>query len=121
MRNAGSGKSVEQFHNEEIESAFRRALGRYEGKAYGGSVLLMRPKLVVGYQITGGRALNIERSLLRDDNGWRRFVANLTIQEVPGDHDSMVLEPSVRVLAGRLREDLMRADLSRSVQQIAAE
>jgi thioesterase domain-containing protein len=120
-RNVGHGKSAEQFHNEEIEGAFRRALGRYRGDAYDGSVLLMRPKLVVGYRITGGRNLNIERDLLREDNGWRRFVSDLTIQEVPGDHDSMVLEPSVRVLAGRLREELMRADRSRSVLPIAAE
>lgn len=120
-RNAGQGKSTEQFHNEEIEGAFRRALGRYQGVGYNGSVLLMRPKLVVGYRISGGRELNIERGLLREDNGWRRFVADLTIQEVPGDHDSMVLEPSVRVMAGHLREELKRADQTRSAQPIAAE
>ena len=33
----------------------------------------------------------------------------------------MVLEPSVRVMAGHLREELKRAELSRSAQQIAAE
>lgn len=120
-RTLGQNTSAEQFHNAEIEAAFRRALGRYRGAPYEGAVLLMRPKLVVGYRITGGRELNIERGLLRDDNGWRRFVGALTIHEVPGDHDSMVLEPSVRVLAGRLRDELARADRSRSVQQIAAE
>jgi acyl transferase domain-containing protein len=119
--NQAPAKSAEQFHNEEIEGAFRRALGRYQGLDYVGSVLLLRPKLVGWYRVTGNRVLNIERSLLRDDNGWRRFVARLHIHEVPGDHDSMVLEPSVRVLAGRLREELTRAESSRSVRQIAAE
>jgi hypothetical protein len=33
----------------------------------------------------------------------------------------MVLEPNVRVLASHLRQELMRADRSRTVQQIAAE
>ena len=114
-------KSAEQFHNEEIEAAFRRALSRYQGAAYDGSVLLMRPKLQVAYRVTGGRELNHERSLLRADNGWSPFVADLAIHEVPGDHDSMVLEPNVRVLASHLRQELMRADRSRTVQQIAAE
>lgn len=121
MLNAEQGRPAEQFHNEEIESAFRRALDRYQGAEYDGAVLLIRPKLVVGYRITGGRALNIERGLLRADNGWRRYVSNLTIQEVPGDHDGMVLEPNVRVLAGRLREELTRVDRSRTERQIAAE
>lgn len=66
-RNAGQGKSTVQFHNEEIEGAFRRALGRYRGVSYNGSVLLMRPKLVVRYRISGGRELNIERGLQRED------------------------------------------------------
>ena len=120
-RKAEESRQAEQLHNEEIEAAFRRALQRYQGASHDGAVLLMRPKLVVGYRITGRRALNIERGLLRDDNGWRRLVSDLTIHEVPGDHDSMVLEPNVRVLAGRLREELARADSGRTDRQIAAE
>ena len=114
-------RRAEQLHNEEIEAAFRRALERYRGARYDGAVLLMRPKLVVAYSITGRRDLNIERGLVRDDNGWRPFVGDLRIQEVPGDHDSMVLEPSVRVLAGRLREELANADRGRTVRPMAAE
>ena len=30
--------------------------------------------------------------------------------EVPGDHDSMVLEPNVRVLAARLKRRLAQSD-----------
>lgn len=120
-REGDQATPAEQFHNQDIEAAFLRALNRYRGADYDGSVLLIRPKLVVAYRITGGRVLNIERGLLRDDNGWRRYVDNLIIQEVPGDHDSMVLEPNVRVLAGRLREELSRADRRRAERPIAAE
>lgn len=120
-RNAGAPKSAEQFHNEEIEAAFRRALARYRGVSYDGAVLLMRPKQHVAYRISGGRELDHERSLLRADNGWTPFVADLSIHEVPGDHDSMVLEPNVRVLASYLRAELARADRSKVIRQIAAE
>lgn len=114
-------KSAEQFHNEEIEAAFRRALARYRGQPYAGPVLLARPKPDVAYTITGGRQLTSERDLVRPDNGWTPYAANLDIREVPGDHDSMVLEPNVRVLAGHLREELTRADRFTGMRQIAAE
>ena len=41
--------------------------------------------------------------MIYHDNGWGPFVDNVDVFEVPGDHDSMVLEPNVRVLAARLR------------------
>ncbi|WP_333792892.1 type I polyketide synthase [Hyphomicrobium sp.] len=114
--------SAEQFHNEKIEAAFRRALARYRGRPYDGAVLLTRPKLDVAYRITGGRELNRDRCLLRSDNGWSPYVSDLTIREVPGDHDSMVLEPDVRVLAGYLRAELSRADQgSARTRRVAAE
>ncbi len=120
-RAAPAPKSAEQFHNEEIEAAFRRAVARYEGKPYHGPVLLLRPRLEIAYRITGGRDLNSERGLVRADNGWSRFSADLSIREVPGNHDSMVLEPSVRVLAGHLRAELTRADRGVDITRVAAE
>ena len=39
-----------------------------------------------------------------EDNQLGPFATELQIVEVPGDHDSMVLEPNVRVLAAKLRE-----------------
>jgi len=35
---------------------------------------------------------------------------DLSIHEVPGDHDSMVLEPNVRVMAARLRALIQNAE-----------
>ncbi|WP_234186593.1 type I polyketide synthase [Shinella sp. NM-101] len=92
----------DQFNNSRIESAFLRALQRYELKPYAGAVTLLRPKPVVHYRLTGGRRLQKSRNILLDDNGWTPHIPNLCVHEVPGDHDSMVLEPYVRVLAERV-------------------
>ena len=103
-------RSAEQFHNEEIEAAFYRALGRYNGQPYPGQVSLLRPRLKVTYNLSDGRQLNQDRELIRADNGWSRLVENLSITEVPGNHDSMVLEPNVRVACGHMREALIRSE-----------
>lgn len=104
-----TGSSTEQFHNMEIEAAFRRALWRYEIKPYAGSVLLLRPRLQVAYRLQDGTLLHADRNILRPDNGWSPFVQDLSIREVPGDHDSMVLEPSVRILSKYMRDSLNSA------------
>ncbi|MBP6738179.1 MAG: hypothetical protein KA139_12130, partial [Rhodobacteraceae bacterium] len=44
------------------------------------------------------------------DNDLTRFAPALEVTEVPGDHDSMVLEPNVRTLAARLRAALAEAE-----------
>ena len=44
------------------------------------------------------------------DNDWGQFVADLSVLEVPGDHDSMVLEPNVRVLASHIRKAIEDAE-----------
>jgi thioesterase domain-containing protein len=48
--------------------------------------------------------------VIHADNGWSRYVRDLTVREVPGDHDAMVLEPNVRVLAAHIRRVLDAAD-----------
>jgi thioesterase domain-containing protein/acyl carrier protein len=111
----------EQFHNEEIEAAFRRALGRYRGQPYDGAVLLLRPKLEIAYRLRDGRLLHASRNILKSDNGWTPFLTSLRIKEVPGDHDAMVLEPNVRVLATYMREALRSAGQSPSLEVLAAE
>ena len=54
--------------------------------------------------------MNEALEFLLADNGWTGWVRELQISEVPGNHDSMVLEPNVRVLASRLRVCLDEAD-----------
>ncbi|TCM49658.1 acyl transferase domain-containing protein [Rhizobium sp. PP-F2F-G48] len=106
----GQGLSAEAFNNERIESAFRRALLRYELNRYDGSVTLLRPKPAVHYVLPGRRRLNATRDTILDDNGWTPHIDRLSVIEVPGDHDSMVLEPYVRVLAGRMRAAISEAE-----------
>jgi thioesterase domain-containing protein/acyl carrier protein len=113
--------TTEQFHNEEIEAAFYRALARYEGRPYAGPVLLVRPKLEFVYRLRDGRLLDGNRSIRKPDNGWTPFLTDFQIREVPGNHDSMVLEPNVRVLAADMREALRMAGQTPKQELQAAE
>jgi len=104
------------FHSELIEAAFYRALASYELKPLSLPVTLFRPKLRALYQLPGGRAVNRGFHLVLHDNGWGPFVREVVVHEVPGDHDSMVLEPNVRVLASHLRDCLDTADRDQSMR-----
>lgn len=112
--------SAENFHNQKIETAFRQALELYDVQPYAGPVTLFRPKGVVLYRLSGGRRLQEGRTILLDDNGWTPLIADLTVIEVPGDHDSMVLEPFVRVLSNRLRASI-RTPRQDAPSRLAAE
>ncbi|MCX7645405.1 MAG: SDR family NAD(P)-dependent oxidoreductase [Rhodobacteraceae bacterium] len=107
--------SVPSFHNAAIEAAFRRAVGVYRLEPWPeGRVVLYRPPLDRRWKVTGGRWVNRERDYVYPDNQWTPFAPRLEVVEVPGDHDSMVLEPNVRVLAARLRAVIaeVEADLA---------
>ena len=100
---------AEQFNNERIEAAFRRALLRYTVTPSDCPVTVFRPRPVVHYHLPDGRRLMANRNLVLDDNGWRVHVENVEIVEVPGDHDTMVLEPNVRVLAEDMRRTIAQS------------
>jgi thioesterase domain-containing protein len=87
------------FRSEVIEAAFRAALPRYKMTHFNGKVVLFRPKLDKTYVLGPDRVLNVHREFVYSDNGWGKYVDELKVHEVPGDHDSVVLEPNVRVLA----------------------
>lgn len=91
-----------EFHNEAIEAAFRRALDRYDIPRWD-RLVLFRPPLDEAYVLGPGRILNSEREYVYDDNGWGHYADVVEVHQVPGDHDSMVLEPNVRVMATKLR------------------
>lgn len=99
------------FHDEAIEQAFRRALARYRLVPWGGHLVLFRPPLDIAYDLGDGRYLDADREYVYPDNGWSSYVRSLDVYEVPGDHDSMVLEPNVRVLARKLRDVIEEAEL----------
>lgn len=70
---------------------------------YDGRVALFRPPLDRHWKVSGGRWVSSAKEYVHDDNDWSRYMARLSVHEVPGDHDSMVLEPNVRVMASKLK------------------
>jgi len=73
-------------------------------------VLLFRPRLNVHFRFSDGRRINSGRRLLREDNFWTPLVKSLRVIEVPGTHDSMVLEPNVRVLVEAVKRSLREGE-----------
>ena len=96
----------DEFHNAAIEAAFRAALPIYPMRHYAGHVHLFRPRQDHAYVLGEGRILSSEKRWVFPDNGWGEWVDSIEVSEMPGDHDSMVLEPNVRVMAAKLREVL---------------
>ena len=99
-----------QFHNAEIEAAFRGALPLYDLRPWDGPMVLFRPALDKRWKVSGGRWVNSERDYVFEDNDWTRYVPGVEVIEVPGNHDSMVLEPNVRVLAAHMKSCIERAE-----------
>ncbi|NPD13867.1 acyltransferase domain-containing protein [Xinfangfangia sp. D13-10-4-6] len=101
----------EGFHNRAIEAAFRAALPRYQMTQHEGATVLYRPALDRHWQVSGGKWVSAAKEYVFEDNDLTRFAPVLQVVEVPGDHDSMVLEPNVRVLAANLARMLEALDL----------
>ena len=98
------------FHNAAIEAAFRAALPQYPLPLYKGRTVLLRPPLDRRWQVSNGNWVSSAKEYIFPDNDLTRFAPALEVIEVPGDHDSMVLEPNVRVLAGALRNAIAEAE-----------
>ncbi|QYK43440.1 MAG: KR domain-containing protein [Paracoccaceae bacterium] len=94
------------FHNAAIEAAFRASVADYTLPQRMGATVLFRPPLDRHWRVTGGRWVSRAREYVSPDNDLTPFAPALRVIEVPGDHDSMVLEPNVRVLAARLRAEI---------------
>ena len=100
------------FQNATIESAFRSALALYRMEPRAGRTVLFRPPLDRRWKVSAGNWVSAAREYVFPDNGLTPFSPMLQVIEVPGDHDSMVLEPNVRVLAARLGSLLQDVDKS---------
>ncbi|CUH64609.1 Beta-ketoacyl-acyl-carrier-protein synthase I [Thalassovita gelatinovora] len=99
----GTDQGPAKFHNAEIESAFLQAVGDYHLKPWNGPLQLYRPPLQGKWQVAPDRMVNSERAYVLPDNDWTQWAPQVQVFEVPGNHDSMVLEPNVRVLAARIK------------------
>jgi thioesterase domain-containing protein len=95
---------------ERIEAAFYDAVASYQARPWSGRVELFRPPLNQAYKVSGDRYINEAYEFQLSDNGWGGYAGELVVHEVPGTHDSMVLEPNVRVLAARIVEVLAAAE-----------
>lgn len=69
----------------------RQALRTYMPSDYRGKVLLLRAGDVAAQGAPGS------------DLGWKRIAAQMEIQEIPGDHYSIIAEPHVQTLAQQLK------------------
>jgi acyl transferase domain-containing protein/thioesterase domain-containing protein/acyl carrier protein len=98
------------FHNSAIEAAFRAALPRYVMPQRDGATVLFRPPLDQHWQVSGGAWVSRAKEYVLPDNDLTRHAPALRVVEVPGDHDSMVLEPNVRVLASGMKAALSAAE-----------
>lgn len=98
------------LHSQAIEQAFYRMLPKYALAHYPGTISLFRPKLQPTHVFGEHRMINRDKRFIYEDNGWSPHCMRVDVVEVPGDHDSMVLEPNVRVLAGRLRKAIEAAE-----------
>jgi thioesterase domain-containing protein/NAD(P)-dependent dehydrogenase (short-subunit alcohol dehydrogenase family)/acyl carrier protein len=106
---AEAAEEGQQFHNATIQDAFLESVGNYEVTPWNGPLALFRPPLVAKW-VVRGRMVSEYRNYLYHDNDWTQFAPQISVFEVPGDHDSMVLEPNVRVLAARVKRCLEQAD-----------
>ncbi|WP_270732584.1 type I polyketide synthase [Shimia sp. Alg240-R146] len=100
----------QQFHDAEIEAAFLRAVATYDVTPWTGNLVLFRPPLSGKWDMGEGRLVDADRAYVFSDNDWGQYVPHVQVFEVPGDHDSMVLEPNVRVLAARMKKVIAEAE-----------
>jgi thioesterase domain-containing protein/aryl carrier-like protein len=82
----------------QLTSTFAEVSSKYSPRPYDGPVTLFRAKEISPVYTHMGTSL-----------GWEPVVPGLRIREVPGDHDSLVLNPNVNVLGRLLREALDEA------------
>ena len=98
-----SQHAAQSFQSQRIGDAFVRALIKYDVPRVPVDIAVFRPKLDVRFRLSGGRLVDSQRNFVARDNGWTNYVRSIDVYEVPGNHDSMVLEPNVRVLVSLLK------------------
>jgi thioesterase domain-containing protein/acyl carrier protein len=106
-----------EFRSELIREGFVEALQSYEIRPYPGRLTIFRPPLDRTFVLPGGRLADQYREIQNHHNHWDPFTpGGIDCFEVPGDHDSMVLEPHVRVLGAKVCQVLQTAQ-DRLMQQ----
>jgi acyl transferase domain-containing protein/thioesterase domain-containing protein/acyl carrier protein len=91
------------LHSQAVINGFIDALNVYKPKPYHGKVAVFLPPREPMFVFGPDRRIGETRRLLYEDNGWSQYCDDVTAYVVPGNHDSMILEPNVRTLATHLR------------------
>lgn len=95
---AGEGAVPHDLRGHALTDAFVRAFVQYQPVPYHGPVVLFR-------------ALQQEIVRYEEDRtlGWRGLATELTVLDIPGNHDNLLLEPQVPVLCRLMRQELRAA------------
>ncbi|MCR9125436.1 MAG: SDR family NAD(P)-dependent oxidoreductase [Rhodobacteraceae bacterium] len=112
--------AVGGFNNARIEAAFMEAMMHYNLRKWDGDMILFRPALDRHWQVSGGNWANRDREYVFHDNAWSDWISRISVVEVPGDHDSMVLVPNVSVMASHLAEVFDAAEPEQSPAPLRA-
>jgi thioesterase domain-containing protein len=99
---ARGGTVPVELRDVHVQHSFVRAADKYVLRPWHGHVVLMRAE-------QGG----YEASLLGVTYGWDELVDEFELVQVPGNHDTLVLEPNATTLVQQLRATLDRTQASR--------
>jgi acyl transferase domain-containing protein/thioesterase domain-containing protein/acyl carrier protein len=105
-----AAESDHQLHNAEVEAGWEHGASVYQVRDYDGRFIIFRPPMTGHWTVSNGQLVDHQRSYVFHDNDWGQYAPQVEVYEVPGDHDSIVLEPNVRVLAAQLRDILNGVD-----------
>ena len=81
-----------ELRNLKLTNSFLYAASQYQPTSYNGRVVLFSAEEMAEVYLHAGI-----------DRGWNGLLPNLVVRQVPGDHDTMVLEPNVQVMISELR------------------
>ncbi|HSS51098.1 MAG TPA: amino acid adenylation domain-containing protein, partial [Thermoanaerobaculia bacterium] len=96
----------------EVRLARMVAIRNYVPKLYRGRITLYRCEDIYRKASLDEVRAVFERADQNRTYGWKRFTAEpVEVQDIPGNHETLVYEPSSRVLAQRLRDCLDRDQL----------
>ena len=104
------GDEAPKFHDAAIEAAFLESVAGYQVGPWDGALTMIRPPQLGKWQVAPNRLVDQHKHYMFPDNDWTKYVPGIEIFEVTGNHDSMVLEPNVRVMAARMKRILERAE-----------
>ena len=85
-----------------VADALLRAVKNYQVPHYEGNVHLFLIQHENCYELSPGRVVNAKKEFLIPQNGWKKYAIHLIRETIPGDHDSLLDDPNVAILATKV-------------------